>query len=448
MDTTKKMPARLADIKRDIAAADPNFQENITRAWNEVLEELDKVTKVIATEGSAYIPQIAFSDLGSVSEVQIADIKRKGSVVIKDIVDDAEAISWKTSLEEFVKANPQAEGIPADNKQFFQLYWTKAQVKARAHPNMLAATTWLNTLYHTSTDEKLEGVDLSTPLTYADRFRIRHPGGHWGGFPPHVDGGSIERWEDANFRACFKDILAGDWKKHDPYALEPRLNARTSLYNLPGRSTIFRTFQGWLAIRFLTNLFGYFHSDHFSSNTGPRQGTLKVFPDVRLSNAYIILRPFFRPLVPADSKDVLDAKNWEYDITSPEFQGIYPKADGFGGPHPTPALHPHLLLEESMTSMPPVSPGDAVFWHCDVVHSVETEHIGSEDSAVMYIPAVPLTPQNAKYIAVQKEHFLRGVPPPDFPVATTGVNFVGLSTEEDIEEPIARRAMGLPISVA
>lgn len=53
MDTTKKMPARLADIKRDIAAADPNFQENITRAWNEVLEELDKVTKAIATEGSA-----------------------------------------------------------------------------------------------------------------------------------------------------------------------------------------------------------------------------------------------------------------------------------------------------------------------------------------------------------------------------------------------------------
>lgn len=47
-----------------------------------------------------------------------------------------------------------------------------------------------------------------------------------------------------------------------------------------------------------------------SSETAPTQGTLKVFPDVLLSNAYIILRPFFRHLVPADSKDILDPKNW------------------------------------------------------------------------------------------------------------------------------------------
>jgi hypothetical protein len=47
------MPARFSDVKRDIAAAHPNFQENITRAWNEVLVELDRVTKAIADEGSA-----------------------------------------------------------------------------------------------------------------------------------------------------------------------------------------------------------------------------------------------------------------------------------------------------------------------------------------------------------------------------------------------------------
>jgi hypothetical protein len=49
-------------------------------------------------------------DLGKLSEAQIADIKRKGSVVIKDVVDDADAIAWKTSLEEFIKENPQVEG--------------------------------------------------------------------------------------------------------------------------------------------------------------------------------------------------------------------------------------------------------------------------------------------------------------------------------------------------
>lgn len=37
-----------------------------------------------------------------------------------------------------------------------------------------------------------------------------------------------------------------------------------------------------------------------------------------------------------------------------------------------------------MTSVPKVNPGDAVFWHCDVVHSVEMEHTGKEASAGMY----------------------------------------------------------------
>lgn len=68
--------------------------------------------------------------------------------------------------------------------------WTRPQVLARAHPNVLAATTWLNSLYHVddSGSNVLDGVDLSTPLTYADRFRIRHAGNLWKEHPPHIDG--------------------------------------------------------------------------------------------------------------------------------------------------------------------------------------------------------------------------------------------------------------------
>ncbi len=66
--------------------------------------------------------------------------------------------------------------------------WTKSQVRARSHPNLLTATVWLNNLYHTKSGEKIEGVDLSTPLTYADRFRIRLPGTKWHFLRPHVDG--------------------------------------------------------------------------------------------------------------------------------------------------------------------------------------------------------------------------------------------------------------------
>ena len=68
--------------------------------------------------------------------------------------------------------------------------WTKSQVRARSHPNILSATVWLNKLYHVKNgdQEKTDGVDLDTPLTYADRFRIRRPGVQWDVHPPHVDG--------------------------------------------------------------------------------------------------------------------------------------------------------------------------------------------------------------------------------------------------------------------
>jgi hypothetical protein len=104
-----------------------------------------------------------------------------------------------------------------------------------------------------------------------------------------------------------------------------------------------------------------------------------VFPDVLLSNAYTILRPFFR-LVPGAS-DPNDANSWELDLDSSSFPGmrleeniagfilklspgIMPREGGYMGPRPTPAMHPNLALEKTMVSVPHVRPGDMVFWHC------------------------------------------------------------------------------------
>lgn len=95
---------------------------------------------------------------------------------------------------------------------------------------MLAASAWLNNFYHIRSQKQVSGVDLATPLSYADRFRMRHPGNKWYNHPPHIDGGGIERWEDQAFRECFKDIFDGNWKQHDPYDLEGRINARSSMY--------------------------------------------------------------------------------------------------------------------------------------------------------------------------------------------------------------------------
>ncbi|KAK7037759.1 hypothetical protein VNI00_010720 [Paramarasmius palmivorus] len=421
----------LLKIKKEIANSFPDFEARASKAWKEIIVELAEAAKTISAAGPNYIPQVNFSDLSSLPASRVEEIKRKGSVVIRDVVDDAQAAAWKRELDEFVKKNP-VEGFPEGDKQFFMLYWTKPQVEARSHPNMLSAQTWLNNLYSAPDGKQIDGVDLNTPLTYADRFRIRHPGVEWQAHPPHIDGGSIERWEDPDLRKCFEDILSGRWRSHNPYDLTGRLNARTSLYKRPNQATIFRTFQGWLAM----------------SETAPTQGTLKVFPDVLLSNSYLILRPFFQPTVPIESEEILDSDNWKFDISYPEFPGLVLRDGGYAGPQPTPAKHPHLFLDKTMTSVPKVLPGDTVFWHCDVVHSVEREHTGSGDSAVMYIPAVPSTPLNQVYIERQKETFLKGTTPPDFPKAQVQeAEFIGTGKPDDILSPVGKHAMGFPIAV-
>lgn len=89
----------------------------------------------------------------------------------------------------------------------------------------------------------------------------------------------------------------------------------------------------------------------------------------------------------------------------------------------------------------------------DVVHSVETKHEGAGDSSVMYIPAVPLTPLNLEYILRQREKFLAGAPPPDFPQQTDKdvsirgeVAFVKKGVPDDVGRhagEFGKRAMGL-----
>lgn len=156
----------------------------------------------------------------------------------------------------------------------------------------------------------------------------------------------------------------------------------------------------------------------FPSDTAPSEGTLQVFPDVVLSNVYLILRPFFKPAT-ANVADPLDPKNWKYgtpveffpllfliskmffptDVSDPDFPGIYSMGPALIGPKLDPSTHPHLRLEQAMVSVPKVQPGDMVFWHCvrfrckskasvffslfimkDVIHAVERQHTGKEDS--------------------------------------------------------------------
>ena len=59
------------------------------------------------------VPEVRFDELGSLSEEKVAEIRRKGCLVIHDVVDDEEARTWQAWLREYVSQNlVDGEDIP------------------------------------------------------------------------------------------------------------------------------------------------------------------------------------------------------------------------------------------------------------------------------------------------------------------------------------------------
>ncbi|KAL0580983.1 hypothetical protein V5O48_001075 [Marasmius crinis-equi] len=403
-------PERFSQLKKEM------WNEKILKAWNEVLAELETKTEEIASLGpktKQAIPRVSYTAIrDGLSPEQTKQIKEAGIVIVTGAVPKEEALAWKQSIRDYAADNkPLVRGFPADNVQVFEFYNSIAQTQARTHPAVLDTQRSLLSLWHSSNPSA--EVSLNTPISYFDRLRIRQPGDKLFTLGPHVDGGSIERWEDPTYRQCFKNILEGNWKAHDAYDAWPRINAKQDLYQAPSQCSIFRPWQGWLSI----------------STTGPGEGTLRFFPALTLSTTYMILRPFFKPTSNGE---------WELDLDDTTFPG-----SGLGqGQEFTTETHPHLKLDKTMVSMPLVEPGDQVYWHCDGVHSVEAEHNGKGDSSVMYIPAVPLTTYNAHYLRTQRNNFVAGRPAPDFPGGEGESKFVGRGTADNITTKLGKQAYG------
>ncbi|KAI0246765.1 DUF1479-domain-containing protein [Lactifluus subvellereus] len=405
------LPTRFADLKKEI------WEDNLLQSWREVLDELYGAVEEVAERGIDIIPSVRFSDLQKgLSLDQISDIRKSGVVIVRAGVPREEALGWKQSLKDYISLNgDNVKGFPEGNIQAFEIYNSGAQTRARTHPALLQTQRSILQLWHSSDPEAC--LSLGTPISYYDRFRIRQPGDRSFVLGPHIDGGSLERWEDPGFRACFGAILSGRWHEHDPFDAAPRLHACQDLYHAANQCSIFRPWQGWTSM----------------SATGPGEGTLRVAPLLKLATAYLMLRPFFKPRTSSSGLD-----DWVVDLESPDFPGSQMgKTQELNE-----RTHPHLQLSRTMVSVPRVEPGDQIYWHCDLIHAVEHLHGGQDDSSVLYIPAVPLTIKNAGYLRDQREHFNRGLPAPDFPGGEGESRFLNRGGKEHIQGEAGLRALG------
>lgn len=302
-------------------------------------------------------------------------------MILRNVVSEEQASAWEAQLKDYTQRHKSVGGYPVNNPQNWSLWWTPAQVQIRSHPRVLQAMDCVSQLWHVS-DHTLP-VDLASQVVYPDRFRIRYPSREAEyTLPAHLDSGAIERWEDVENRENYRAIFEGDWEKWDGWAADRRVNAVSDLYGIEAACSCWRSLQGWLSM----------------SHTGTGEGTLRLLPNLKASVAYSMLRPLFHA-------------REEYDDTQPTFPGSRPGGTQF---LPTDETHPHLRMEKSIVGIPPVKPGDYVFWHCDLIHMVDRYHPGVRDSSVSYNGCNPLTPYNIESLIGVRDAFQQAVPPRDF----------------------------------
>lgn len=168
-DQSQELPSRFVDLKRDLVKGN---RSAILDGWNRLLQKL--TPERLARWDPQMIPEVHFSAIqanhGELPEDAKRALKECGTIIVRGLVSQGDALGWKQRIRDYVKLNPSTTGFPADFPQVYELYWSKPQLEARAHPNMLTAQAALNKVWSAAPEDV---VDTSVPITYCDRLRIR-----------------------------------------------------------------------------------------------------------------------------------------------------------------------------------------------------------------------------------------------------------------------------------
>src|SRR5271168_2310916 len=412
----ENLPEEIRNSKKALREALPNHAEIFRQVEAEMRQRVNTIVKERET-GQEVIPIVQYSDVeaGAVPQELIAKIKDRGACVIRRTFAPAQADAWDREIATYVDGNGldaklanAAEdkyfgSLASAKPQIYGIYWSRPQVQARQAESLTRVRVFMNNLWKAESEGRRHFNPNEVPA-YADRIRRRPPGSASLGLSPHVDGGSVERWLDENFRKVYRHVFSGNTHLYDAYdaAFRPEVREVPS----PAVCSMFRTFQGWTAL----------------TRQGKGDGTLQLIP-IAESMVYVLLRALQDDVA---EDDLCGAQPGRALSVNPQF---------------------HSLLIEALSSIPLMEPGDAVFWHSDVVHAVENEHRGSGYSNVMYIASAPGCAKNSAYLPQQAQAFLAGKTPPDFASDDFEVDFVGRGTIADLTE-LGRSQLGITEALA
>jgi len=281
--------------------------------------------------------------------------------------------------------------------EIYPIYWSSAQMEARQHHRMARVQSFLNSQWTSETNRRWFDPDQDT--LYPDRIRRRPPGTNSGGLGTHLDPGTLDLWMTEGYQQHFRHLFDGDFAGYDPW--DPSFRTEAAQYPGSTMCSAFRTFQGWTALSEMRN----------------DQGVLHTVP-IAKAMAYLMLRPLLSDVA-------------EHDMCSVQPNRTFPVNSKW-----------HSILLDAVSAIPSVQPGDSVWWHCDMIHSVAPVSGQQGWGNVMYIPAAPWCSKNEAYAALVREAFLSGKSPFDFPQEDYEADWPNRFQPSQLNE-IGRRGLGL-----
>lgn len=390
--TAAEYVARLGLEPEHVAARLGELRAALTDAVDTVAQAIER--------GRPVFPEVDADSIvaGSVPGDVVAEIHRTGCLVVRGTFGRGEAEAWDAEIADYVARNSFRERFEAHNaaaatgSRIWGVYWSRPQVQARQHPRMDAVRRFLNRMWlYDSPGGPWFDPDLD--IAYPDRVRRREPGATSRGLAMHVDTPAAGGWRLAENQRVFAPLLQRGLDAHDPW--DPAHRTGRDVES-PVGCTVFRTFQGWTAL----------------SDMHPSDGVLHVVP-IPLAVAYRFVIGLAGELgvggalEPAPRRDSGDA-----------------------------------LLSRALAPIPSVAPGDTVWWHGDLYHSVADATNDTRWGNVMYIGASPLCPRNEAYRNDAFDRFVTGASPRDFPPENFETEFDGRASPEDLSA-LGRAQFGL-----
>lgn len=103
------LPERFVAVKNQLLR---DNRDAVTASWTRLLNRLSEENQIVKERGSSIVPQINFEDLDNPPAGFSDELKKRGVAVIRGVVPESEARTYKDDIQQYVRDNPWTKGNP------------------------------------------------------------------------------------------------------------------------------------------------------------------------------------------------------------------------------------------------------------------------------------------------------------------------------------------------